>query len=180
MVMPPLVLSCTAHCPAPPATSLPQPIWHLISWDCGKTTSDDISDISMQKCGWCWVDCGDQEARSVVNNAMYHSCPPFCIALDRWSVWLLYHPGPLLSDLLPWWCYCWWCWWPGGEQCITLVPSFVSLLYHSALLLSAGWSLVLSTNQHWSLPKRLRQIFVLLKYYKMQYMIYLKLSQESL
>ena len=120
MVMPPLVLSCTAHCPAPPAMSLPQPIWHLISWDCGKTTSDDISDISMQKCGWCWVDCGGQEARSVVNNAMYHSCPLFCVALDRWSVWLLYHP-------LLWWCYCWWCWWPGGEQCITLVPSFVSL-----------------------------------------------------
>ena len=84
-----------------------------------------------------------RRSRPVVNNAMYHSCPPFCIALDRWSVWLLYHPGPLLSDLLPWWCYCWWCWWPGGEQCITLVPSFVSLLYHSALLLSAGWSLVL-------------------------------------
>ena len=77
-MMPPLVLSCTAHCPDPPATSLPQPIWHLISWDCGKTTSDDISDISMQKCGWCWVDCGQ----------------------DLWST----------------------------MQCITLVPSFVSLL----------------------------------------------------
>ena len=93
---------------------------------------------------WLW-------SRSVVYNAMFHSCPLFCISLDRWSVWLLYHP-------LLWWCYCWWCWWPGGEQSVTLVPSFVSLLYHSALLLSAGWSLVLSTN-HWSLPQWLRQNF---------------------
>ena len=45
----------------------------------------------------------------------------------------------------------------GGQE-VSNVSLLCPLLYHSALLLSAGWSLVLSTN-HWSLPQWLRQNF---------------------
>ena len=179
MVMPPLVLSCTAHCPAPPATSLPQPIWHLISWDCGKTTSDDISDISMQKCGWCWVDCGGQDVKicgqqcnvSLLSPLLCRSWPLICMTLvSPWSP---------LSDLLPWWCYCWWCWWPGGEQWFTLVPSCITLVSLCPPLICR---LVTCTLNQPALvtSEEIETNLLLLKYYKMQYMIYLKLSQESL
>ena len=168
MVMPPLVLSCTAHCPAPPATSLPQPIWHLISWDCGKTTSDDISDISMQKCGWCWVDCGGQEVKicgqqcnvSLLSPLLYRSWSLICMTLvSPWSP-LIWSASLMMLLLMMLVAGRWAMYHSCALFCITLVSLCPPLIC---------WLVTCTLNQPSVTSEVIETKFLLLKYYYYYY-----------